>query len=462
MSAKLKRRKRKLGRHATGQSVREDLASAIRKHQEGHIEEAAKVYRAILAASPHHIDALNFLGVAEHQLGQSEKALQLMGRALALKPDHPDILNNRGNVLKQLRRLDEAEADYRRALELRPRDANALNNLGTVRRERGDLEGAVVTFREVIALRPDHAPAWQNLGNALGSLDRVEEALDAYREAMRLAPQEAESHRQLGALLSTVGRVEEAAEIYRRWHALFPDDPRARHLLAACSGEAAPLRASDEYVRAEFERFAPNFDANLARLDYRGPALIAEAVAQVFGEPQGRLAVLDAGCGTGLCGPLLRPAARVLLGVDLSAAMVELARARGVYDTLVVQELTAFLAQHVLTSDLIVSADTLVYFGDLTDVIMAAARVLRPTGALIFTVERAEPQDAPKGYRINPHGRYSHTLGYLQHVLGEAGFVDTAIREVTTRKEAEKWVRGWLVSARIPAVPTIRGADPTA
>ena len=365
-------------------------------------------------------------------------------------PDHADALNNRGNVLKSLHRLDEAEADYRRALELRPRDANALNNLGTVRRARGDLEGAVATFREVIALKPDHAPAWQNLGNSLAGLDRVQEALDAHREGMRLAPQSADSYRHLGAILHAVGRTGEAAQVYREWLARFPDDPRARHLVAACSGEGAPRRASDEYVRTEFDNFAPTFDASLARLGYRAPTLVAERVTEIFGVPQARLVLLDAGCGTGLCGPLLRPAASVLVGVDLSAAMVELARQRGVYDTLIVEELTAFLRQHVQANDLIVSADTLVYFGDLTEVTMAAAGALRPGGALIFTVERAEPEDAPSGYRINPHGRYSHTFNYLLQVLDEAGLADPAIREVTLRKEAEKWVDGWLVSARIP------------
>ena len=34
------------------------------------------------------------------------------------------------------------------------------------------------------------------------------------------------------------------------------------------------------------------------------------------------LDVLDAGCGTGLCGPLVAPYARRLVGVDLSEAML--------------------------------------------------------------------------------------------------------------------------------------------
>jgi predicted TPR repeat methyltransferase len=124
-----------------------------------------------------------------------------------------------------------------------------------------------------------------------------------------------------------------------------------------------------------------------------------------------------------------------------------------VYHALVVEELTAYLHAHAASWDLIVSADTLVYFGDLREVARAAARALRPAGALVFTVEAAAPEQAPAGYRINPHGRYSHTQDYLLRVLGVAGFVDVAATSTTLRKEASAWVDGYLVSGRMPAAP---------
>jgi predicted TPR repeat methyltransferase len=57
--------------------------------------------------------------------------------------------------------------------------------------------------------------------------------------------------------------------------------------------------------------------------------------------PDGRCVALDAGCGTGLCGPLLRPYASELTGVDLSAGMLDRARPRQVYDHLEKGELSA-------------------------------------------------------------------------------------------------------------------------
>ena len=53
--------------------------------------------------------------------------------------------------------------------------------------------------------------------------------------------------------------------------------------------------------------------------------------------------------------------------------MVEKARARQVYDELIVAELTAHLQSAAGTYDLIAAADTLVYFGDLQPVCAAAA-----------------------------------------------------------------------------------------
>ena len=62
-------------------------------------------------------------------------------------------------------------------------------------------------------------------------------------------------------------------------------------------------------------------------------------------EPAKALDVLDAGCGTGLCGPLLAPYARRLVGVDLSARHARRRRSeKGVYDELVKGELTALPA----------------------------------------------------------------------------------------------------------------------
>jgi predicted TPR repeat methyltransferase len=432
-------------------TLHEAIALAVATHRSGRFVEAAAIYRQILAVAPDHVDALHFMGVAEHQGGRPEVAVQYLDRALALAPEHADALCNRGNVHRGLGRLDDAETDYRRALAVRPDDPTILGNLGAVLRARGDLEGAVATFRAALARNPEQASTWQNLAATLADLHRGEESVEAYRQAARLAPGSASAFRDLGIALYVDGRLPEAIAMYHQCLALDPNDARARYLLTAAMGEDLPGRAPDEYVRAEFDHLAAKFDAKLASLEYRGPALVCEAAGEVLAGLPARPDVLDAGCGTGLCGPLLRPLAGSLVGVDLSPAMVAKARSREIYDELVVDELTAYFRAHADGQDLIVSADTLVYFGDLAEVIGAAAGTLRPGGVLIFTLERAEPADAPSGWKLSPHGRFSHTRDYLARVLGAAGLVEPVIREIASRKEAGAWVPGWLVRARRPA-----------
>ena len=234
--------------------------------------------------------------------------------------------------------------------------------------------------------------------------------------------------------------------MFREWLAEEPDNAYVRHHLAACLGEGAPERASDAYVEQSFDEFAASFDTKLATLGYRAPALVAEALAATLPAPARQLDIADLGCGTGLCGPLIAPWARRLSGCDLSAAMLELAQRRAVYDQLDKAELLAYLEAHRDAFDVVVSADTLCYFGALDGVAGAARGALRPGGQLVFTVE-ALPEDDGASHRLLPHGRYAHARPYLRSVLDGAGFVRQRIVADVLRSEGGLPVHGWLVSA---------------
>ena len=146
---------------------------------------------------------------------------------------------------------------------------------------------------------------------------------------------------------------------------------------------------------------------------------------------------------------------RHLTGVDLSAGMLERARSRGVYADLVKGELTDYLSARRDAFDLIISADTLVYFGRLDTVAQAVTAALRPGGVLAFTVEAAADDLPGEGYRINPHGRYSHCRSYVAQVLSDAGLRVEAIDAAVLRREGGAPVNGLVVTARRPAAAAI-------
>ena len=76
-----------------------------------------------------------------------------------------------------------------------------------------------------------------------------------------------------------------------------------------------------------FDGRAESFDRDLIeRLEYKGPELLKAALAPTPKEPD--LAILDLGCGTGLCGLQFRDWTKSLTGIDVSGKMLAKARER--------------------------------------------------------------------------------------------------------------------------------------
>lgn len=431
-------------------SVDEALAIAQRLHRSGHLAQAEQIYQAVLAQRPGQADALHFLGVLKHQQGDSAAAIGLIGQAIAALPSEAGPWNNLGNVFVETGRLDDAVQAYGRCLSLAPEFADALNNLGTVHSARNEWADAEACYQRAVAVRPDFADAYNNLAKLMLAQRRVREAVAFACKAITVLPRDPEARKLLGIAYYTLREFDKAAEVYREWLADVPDDPVARHHLAACTGQDVPARASDAYVQHTFDAFADSFDAKLQRLSYRAPQLVAAALRARCGEPAGTLDVFDAGCGTGLCGPLLRGHARSLAGVDLSPRMLDRARLRGVYDRLATGELTACLAAQAGACDVVVSADTLCYFGDLDAPVRAAWAALRAGGWLLFTVE-ALPEGADATYALHAHGRYAHARDYVVGCLVRASFGQVSAVAEVLRREGGLPVDGWLVAAQKPA-----------
>ncbi len=430
----------------------EAVSIAIQLQQNEQWTAATDIYRRILDVAPDYADAVHYSGVLAHQQGRSEQAVALIERSLELEPDRADWYSNLGIVLRDRLKLEDATVAFQHAIALDPNHANAHNNLGVVLRAQGKVVEAEAAYRAAIRVDPGHSDAYTNLGILLNGQKRTQEAVVCFCKVITFRPKHPEARRLLALAHCTLGEVDKAVEVFEEWLEEEPGHPIALHMLAACSGRDVPARASDEFVEKTFDSFAASFDSKLAKLLYRAPELVAGMLADSGIEASKSLDVLDAGCGTGLCGPLVAPYAHRLVGVDLSARMLAQARARTVYDDLFKVELTAYLRDNPGAFDVIVSADTLVYFGPLEGVAAASADALRPGGRLIFTVEEATEDDAPATYCIKHHGRYNHRAAYVERVLVDAGF-EVNIARAELRVESGAPVAGLVVTATKPATP---------
>ncbi|BBA33135.1 methyltransferase type 11 [Methylocaldum marinum] len=422
------------------------LSGAIRLLQADRLDDAERILDVLLDNYPNIPEFLHFYGILAHRKGRDHVAIESIEKAVALAPGYADAHNNLGNIYNKAGLPEKAVAAYRRAIEVSSGNAAAYNNLGTVLKDLDRLEEAAQAFAKAIELMPEYAGFYHNYGNVFRKQGKFGEAAEAFRKAINLRPYRSEDYENLCHVLYLQGLIEEALPTLRQWLEHDPTNPLAVHRLHSYTGSCAPARASDDYVRMTFDSFADSFDDVLKALDYRAPGLVKESIATLYGPDSGGLEVLDAGCGTGLCGEFLRPYAERLVGVDLSANMLEKARARRRYDDLIEAELTDFIGRHTDRFDLIVSADTLVYFGDLREVFDRVAKALQRDGYFIFTVEAAD-QGPPTGYQLNPHGRYSHTEEYLRHGLTSTGLIAHRIEPQMLRYEAGVPVDGFLVVA---------------
>jgi predicted TPR repeat methyltransferase len=201
------------------------------------------------------------------------------------------------------------------------------------------------------------------------------------------------------------------------------------------------------HVRRLFDQHAPRFDQSLLQhLDYRAPQLLFEAItamAQPAGNPPRFAAMLDIGCGTGLAGAAFRAEVGHLTGVDLSAAMIDEARRKDLYDRLETGELMEFLAAEATAEaryDLVLAADVLVYVENLAAVAVAVRRVLAPSGRFGFTLET----HAGDGVLLRESLRYAHGSAHARAALAGAGLRLAALAEVSTRTEKGEPVPGLL------------------
>jgi predicted TPR repeat methyltransferase len=365
-----------------------------------------------------------------------------------------------------------------------------LQALGDAERAKMIRDGTVGTLRKVIADHPDNPIALLDAGLVLVEFGEEEEGIAALERTAQLKRDDLRpvlplitlllqrkdperllrmSEPTLAALADNDFRACVAALIRGLGHFGYPE--HAKRL-----AERQRARWSSDHVATldrlvanlddtgdgpqdlgslieEFDRFSAYYDENLEAIGNRGPQLIGRMIAQLGWAPDASREILDAGCGTGLCAPYLRPFAKLLHGCDLSVGMLEKAKARNIFDLLTRTDLANPAPYPQASFTAVVCADVLVYFGDLAPVLRNFAAIMQPGGWLILTVEDAAGQGQARGWERRPSGRYRHDPQYVVQTLASAGFSapEGEIRD-TLRFEFRTPVAGYCVAVRKAAV----------
>jgi predicted TPR repeat methyltransferase len=386
-------------------------------------------------------------GLAHLQAGRLDAAEAAFEVSLALLPGRPSTLVNlaatRLALGKPAPALEAADA----ALAAEPDSADACLQRARALTALGRHADALAAFDRLVALKPEIAPFWTLRGETLERLGRVGEALQSHDRALTLDATHAPAWSRRGGLLREMGRLAEAATAYEQAIAHGLDDELHRHYLAAVRGGAS-THAPRAYVQALFDDYAAEFDAHLQALGYRAPATLERELQAAVG-PRRFPHALDLGCGTGLCGHWMKARADQLCGVDLSAAMLDQARALACYDELLQADVAEHLAASNEPLDLVVAADVFIYVGELGAVFASVAQRLRPGGVFAFSVERA-PADAP-GVQLQPSLRYAHSAAYVRALAAQQGLRVLRWLEAPIREDQRESIPGLYVLLEQPA-----------
>jgi tetratricopeptide (TPR) repeat protein len=263
-------------------------ARAMALAQAKRLEEAAEVYKKLVAIGSPDLQALNNLGFILTSLGRYEEALPYLRQSLSREPNAVQTLANLSIVLRELNRPEEALAFRQKIVALNPRHPEAICSLASTLSQLGRDEEAVIHFEKALTLRPNFTAAHYLCGLALAKLERHEEAVGHYRRAIALDPGSAAAANDLAMSLTKLGHHQEAVLEFERALRLMPGSDAAKRNLAVALknfGRSLAELGQQRDAIAQYERallvlpgFAPAYLGLGDALNYLGQPQEALAI----------------------------------------------------------------------------------------------------------------------------------------------------------------------------------------
>lgn len=225
--------------------TQQTLQQAIAYQQAGQLQDAERLYRAILQDQPRHPDANHNLGLIAVQVKQTAAGLPYLKTALEANParwqfwlSYTDALVAAGQAraaldvmeLGRKRGLDTPAARaQRQKIEIAVQNCNALGNPQVL----AEIEQLFAPFNAgrylevenrvsgMLQQHPNLGVAWKLLGASL--MMQGKESVSALQKAASLLPEDAEAHFNLGLTRQGLGQIGEAVAGFRRAVEIKPD-----------------------------------------------------------------------------------------------------------------------------------------------------------------------------------------------------------------------------------------------
>ena len=249
------------------------LQQGVTAHQEGKLQDAERLYRAILQSQPAHPDANHNLGLIAVSVNKTDAALPLFKTALEANPKIEQFWLSYIDALIKEKHFDNAKKVIQQGKQ-KGVDKEKLNKLdkkiGSIKKQKnidstspsqaqintlsehyqnGRLGAAENLSMSITQQFPAHQFGWKVLGAVLKQTGRTTDSLTPMQKSVQLAPQDAEAHNNLGVTLKELGRLDEALASNSQAIALRPDYAEAHYNLGVTLQELGRLDESEASCR---------------------------------------------------------------------------------------------------------------------------------------------------------------------------------------------------------------------
>lgn len=403
-------------------------------------DDAINMYQIALEKQPNYIDAYYNLGLAFTKNNALTEAIHAYKTLLDYAPEHFPARFHLACIYMRQNNMSAAIAEFLIIESAHAYHFETQSNLATCYLKQGDLNLAKQHYIHAIKIHPEDTQILFNLGYIHTQLGETDQAIQFYQRTLQINPDLFAAHNNLGVAFIAKQHISFALHHFQEALRLQPNNEAIAYTIQSLANNQRLLAAPPAYVETLFDAYADHYETHLTQaLDYQVPEQFIKALGNVISEKQ-PLDILDLGCGTGLCGVPLKPYAKSLTGVDLSAKMLERAGEKKIYDELLNRDLTTYLADKTNAYDLIMAGDVLVYLGDLATLFRHVSQALRPSGLFIFNTEICESEE----YKMNQSGRFSHNKTYIEQLAKQYGFHIVIQQTNITRLQNNEPVNGHL------------------
>lgn len=367
----------------------------------GEQKKSIELLTQTIALCPRHFSALFMLGIEYMRKENYITAIEHFKKAQLIQMDHIELQINLGHCFFHTKQYLYARDCYRYALELKPGDKDLHFNLGVLAEKENFDDHAINHYLNTIKIDPNYYPAHYNISLLF---------------LTKQHPSKAKKHLEIASTLE-------------------PNNQNIKFMLAAVSKDPRLKAAPSNHIENLFDQYADRYDEHMCQaLDYQLPEQLFNFYQTLhLNDPNQtqQLNILDLGCGTGLAVEKFIAYAKQITGVDLSKNMLEIAKQKNYYSHLAQDNILDFLRKNNLTFDLIIAADTLVYFGELDLIFKHITQSLAPNGIFLMNLE----EGSTPPYIIDQSGRFLHHPSYINTLIDQYCLKLIRATTVVTRQQ---------------------------